>query len=474
MLHRVVGCLALLIAAPAAAAPRTISLAEARQLALRSNPTLGGVERVLAEATHARDAHDAALDTQLAIDGAVRAERSEPRRTPFAQPLSRDTSTIGAALTRVFRHGGEARFGVSLARELATTRVVAQLGHEDVTQPSVLPRMELALRQPLWGGRRTHAAIEASLNGSRDAAGLDVAALRAATWRDVTRAYWQLYLARREVAIRRDARVAAEVQLRQVEAEIARGSRPRLAAIEIEDGLARLREDELIAVGAVGERSLDLSRTLGISPTTELVPSDTPVDLATATEGSLEQAPRLVAARTRIEAARAEVVRADDEARWRVDVVASGSLAAPRDSISRALDDAASYGGWTIELGLTVRGPLAERGPRARRGGARARLEAAELASREVQSELAAELARLRNRRTVAGQRRLALVRAVELAGHNLRAERARWERGDTTAFEWLRRQATLAETQLRLERARVDELEADAALAALFGLLRS
>jgi len=77
------------------------------------------------------------------------------------------------------------------------------------------------------------------------------------------------------------------------------------------------------------------------------------------------------------------------------------------------------------------------------------------------------------DRLDIALLRRRALARSVELAQTNLDAEQRRWERGDTTSFEVLRRQTALADAKLRAERAHIDAIAARAAIDALTGSAR-
>jgi outer membrane protein len=69
-----------------------------------------------------------------------------------------------------------------------------------------------------------------------------------------------------------------------------------------------------------------------------------------------------------------------------------------------------------------------------------------------------------------ARQRIAALADTTDIATLDLAAERARFEVGRATNFDVLRRQEELAETKLRLLRARVDSLEAAAGVEALTG----
>lgn len=452
----------------------SIRLHDAVAQATANNP-------LIATATLAVVGEEASLDelrgtytTMLELSTSGARQRDQPRFTLLSQPRAADVVGGSVALTRTFEAGTETRVTASMQRKVVTTRIATSHSAVDLTERTIVPRLEASIRQPLWGGRRVGSALRERLDATRDAAFVERIATTARVLRDVEHAYWQLYLAQREVEIRHDATTAAELQLRQVEAEISRGARPRLAAAEIEEEVARRREDELIVRGAIGERSLELSRLLGATPTTELRAGDVPSPPEhPATElVSAEAAPTVRVGDSRAEAAHAEVLQAEDEARWRIDATLTGALSAARDGMHDAFEDTAGYGGWSLQAGITLRAPLDDRGSRAKVDGARARWVAARVAREDAAAQLMAEVEVLRNRRALALQRSSALVRARELAEQNLAAEQGRWERGDTTAFELLRRQASVGEIRLRIERAQVDLLDADAGLAAASGEL--
>jgi outer membrane protein TolC len=166
------------------------------------------------------------------------------------------------------------------------------------------------------------------------------------------------------------------------------------------------------------------------------------------------------------------VAESDDRSRWQLDASVTGTLSSGRDHLRDAIDDVAGYGGFTIEVALTLRVPLTDRLARGTRDGARARYLAARVGSADVAAELATELATWTDRRDLARRRQESSRRARVLADENLSAEQNRWERGDTTAYEVLRRQAAVSDARLRLERARIDEIDADTAVAATTGEL--
>jgi len=99
----------------------------------------------------------------------------------------------------------------------------------------------------------------------------------------------------------------------------------------------RRREDALVAAGQVSERSVALASLLGLAPTTELrvvdAPGDpAPVDRERALALAVAHSPRVAAAIKKGDASAADLDRADDEARWRVDTFVRGSLESDSDT----------------------------------------------------------------------------------------------------------------------------------------------
>ena len=89
---------------------------------------------------------------------------------------------------------------------------------------------------------------------------------------------------------------------------------------------------------------------------------------------------------------------------------------------------------------------------------------------RPLMQRMAAAVARLCVSARTARQRAEVLASSMDAAALDLAAERARFEVGRSTNFDVLRRQEEVAQVQLGQARARVDEVKATAALAALSG----
>ena len=454
---------------------RTITLRDAIARALLHDTDAARASANASAAAGDERAHDGRFATVLEAHVSGNVLRDDPA---VATATRSETITGELAIVRPFERGARARLSIGTSASRWRLAHAALGSMESSAEPTHAPRIDAEWSEPLLGGRQGGRAETARLAHLRKAASFERVAVADQIARETTGAYWQLYLAQREVEIRAANEAVAREQLRVIEAEIARGARPKLAAAEVEDELARRREELLVARRVLIERSLDLAFVIGAPAAEDLRAGDAPITPpAIGVEAALELArghsPELAAAGQAIEAARTLLERADDEQRSRLDVALRGSAWASDSELAEATRRSAGKGGWSIELAITLRLPLSGEARRGATGAARARVTAARTAKVDLERELADAVVRAVRRQEIAGQRRVALERAIELATTNLDAERKRWERGDTTTYEVLRRQSALADVQIRAERARVDELLARSEIDALTGALR-
>lgn len=462
-------------ATPALAAPRHLTLREAVAIGIARNPDLG-IATMAATAAEA-DAEGAAgaFAPVLALDASVAVDRLDPAASPIARDVTQDRGVGRVAVTKRFERGSAVELEVTATFARRTLRIPVSEQLVDIPLEAVTPRAALSWTEPFAGGRGAGSAERRRLAALQEATRLERAALAATVVRDIERAYWELHVAEREVAIRGESVAFLEEQIKIVEAEVARGARARLAATELEDERARRVEDALVAEAALSERSLALARVLGLEPTTALRASDRPPRAKVpdpALDAGRATAPRLAAATAHGSAAAAALDRIEDETRIRVDGFVRASVSSESTTMADAVSRAAGYPGWTVETGLAMRIPLTGQARRGATGAARARLLQARIEATDVEAELASAILRERHRIELATARRAALARSIGLAETILVAEQRKWARGDGTSFEVSRREAALADVKLRALRAHVDQLDACASLEAVLGTL--
>ena len=153
-----------------------------------------------------------------------------------------------------------------------------------------------------------------------------------------------------------------------------------------------------------------------------------------------------------------------------LDITFSGGTVGNASEARTAFAQLGQLGSYSVTAGFLFQLPLQNRGARGTRAAARHGLRKARLREQDVRNQLAAAVARLCVLARTARQRADVLDRSMDAAALDLAAERARFEVGRSTNFDVLRRQEEVAQVQLGQARARVDEVKAVAALAALSG----
>jgi len=450
-----------------------LTLATAIGRGIAQNPEVELATIAVAGADAREDATEASFGPVVEVTTSVRAQRDQPWASLYVLPIASDRLVATASVGGQRPGGLRYQLGAVASIEAVRARVQPASSSAEAEQTVTSPRLEVRVDQPLAAGRVAGRARLAAAAAECTAARHERAAVATAIVSEIERAYLRLAVAERELEIREELALAADAQLRQVQVEVEHGARPPLTATEIEEEAARRREEVLVARGGRSEASIALALLLGMTPTTDLRAIDPLAPPATDAEvGQVARAdmPERAAIAARTDAARAEVARVDDETGWRVDVYAAAALAAPRDDVVAAAVDTLGYGGWSVEVGISLRIPVGASGRRAQLAAARAQVLAGvvELSNRDRMES--AEALRISERAALARERGVALARTIELAEANVRAEAARWERGDTTAFELLRRQAALGEARLRYLRALADQSDAEIDRAVLAG----
>lgn len=462
-------------------APREVTLHDVLTVAIRQNPALASASIDVAIAD-AELRGTAGLD-DVVLDGSLKSivTRNEAIPDQVFQQLELDELGLTTRVRKPLRGGGD----VSLRLDATYRRTVTRLDTGDVRHESeseiFAPSVGLVFFQPLLEGRGRDVARSEVRRAAvaKDAALLDREARAAEVVRAVVRAYWELAYAARELEIQRNALALAREQLRVVELEIASGALPPIASAEVELAVANREEDELIAEGLLYERALDLRRLVGLEAgpgEIALVPIDAPaapareLDLDEAVSRAISSSASLRALRARGRGAALEVELAEDALRPRLDLTvsarAAGNAADPTDSFAQL----AAYGGLSVEAGVVFSVPLGRRAERAVADAARQRVRKARVGEQELTAALTVDVTRAVHALRLAMKRVEVHGRSVDLARMNVVAESKRFEAGEATSTDVLRRQNELTEAELRGARAVIDALEAEADLDALTG----
>jgi outer membrane protein len=402
-----------------------ISLQQAVERALAVSPTMAAAAADLqtAQATH-RSATGAFLPSVTASSGIVRSNQTT--LSPSASP-----SVTGPAQTSY------------------ATQVQASLELFD-------------------GGRRTAAVRSARAQTTAADAGLLQG--RYATILTAKQTFYE--------ALRADQLIAvAEARIRQAERSrgIARGRRAagtttRSDELRAELELTAAREALLSAREQRQAATLALGRLVGANgpvaataDTATLVP--TPVALPRAELEALaaDQAPAVVSARARNQAAVA--IEREAKSAYLPSVKAGAAYTAANDVILPG----AARDGWQLQLGLTY--PLFDGFQREQRvTAAGARVNASEAEAADATRLARAEAGRLAGAVSIAEERIKLATTAVDAAQEDLRVIEARYRVGASAILDLITSQLNLVQAETNLVTARFDYLVARAGLEALVG----
>ncbi len=470
-------------ALPAAADDtRPMSLDEAIAIARAQNDTRAGqataAERAEALAGATRGVDD--LVVEAGAEGLIR--RSEASEGPFFQETAIDAASAHVGVWKPLSWGG--RVGVQVREGLTRTDALLTAGPGpsqplDYTVHS--PRVELVWQQPLLRGRGRdlHQAQQRAARAGADAEHALLALADTQLVLDVSRTYWELAYATREVAIRESALALAGEQLEITKARASVGKGAELEVLAVEQAIAA-REAALIGARlAAGERALELRVLLALEdgdprPLAASEPLDTatppPPTAPDALARTLAFSPELRALAQQGHAAAAREGAAKRGLGPRLDLLLRGGPTGNAAEVGDAWSQLARFDGYEAGAALSFTLPVGDRAARGERDAAR--LERKQLGHQReaargrltAQVQIAVDAVVLSERRIAAAER------AAELARRNVTLELDRWRTGAGTNFDVLTRQDQAAAADAALARAHADRRIAVAALAALTG----
>lgn len=406
---------------------------------------------------------------------------------PVQQPAF-DDLLAAISLTQPLPTGG--RLGLRLSNDYSRTEYASVLGTSMGTgldaelqrssSEAIAPSLQVFLQHPLLRGfgAKVARAPRWRAQAEWDAARLSRAMAVATQLRDLVFVYWDLYYAAQELDIRQSAADSAREQLRRVNAQIEVGKQPPSAAAEVEVAIALRDEAALQAEQAFLERSVELERLMGQPASAERwlkaadapQPEPSPPVASEALADAIARSPQLALTRAQGRAAQIEVDVTENGMLPQLDLSFSGGTIGNASDPRTAFAQLGQAGSYAVTAGLVFQLPLQNRAARGARAAARHGLRKAQLTEEDVRNQLAAAVARLCVAARTARQRAEVLASSMDAAALDLAAERARFEVGRSTNFDVLRRQEEVAQVQLGQARARVDEVKATAALAALSG----
>jgi outer membrane protein TolC len=459
----------------------SLGLREAVGIAARNNPTLAAAVADVAIA-NANVTAAAGVDDWLWDASATwnRTRLPYVPGTPVEQTQG-DDILVSTALTRPLPTGGTV--GVRASSDFFTGEYVSDTGSGTQTSSATYqaPSVQVFASHPILRGagvdvaraRRHRAAI------TRDAAGLERDATAAEVVHDVVLAYWEMRIASDELAILDELTESARQQLAAVQAAIAAEKAPVSAAAEVKVAVALRQDAAYSAAQALQGQSAELGRLLGVDsdpPGARWETTDHPdlpggrVSFELALASALDHNPKIAAVRALGRASAIDVTVGKNGLLPELDLSISGQTLGNAGDLGTALGQLAGFRTYAVQVGLVFQEPLGRHAAAGSLQVAVERLHKTRLDEEAISGQIRAAVIRDVAAIDAASKRIDALTDATDTAALDLAAERARFEVGRATNFDVLRRQLDLAQTRLRLLRARTDYAEAVASLEMLTG----
>lgn len=388
--------------------------------------------------------------------------------------------SVGAALRRLFPTGtvGELRVqGERFERDAVGAGVSG--GRSLGEGYGVTARASLT--QPLLRGAGTRVG-EAELRAARVSRTLSESAetrMVSGLIRDVLITYWELWFATRSVEIERAALGLAERQHRAAEQQARLGA---LAVADLHTFATRVAEiEEAIAV-AENQRhqwALELGRLFGrLDDSHRLAAASTPAPSATpASPAQVETALRagsveLAELETQARLARTRAQIAGENARPRLDLESFVESQGVSSAVPLAAQRAGQMSWMTAYVGVAMELPLDDTRQRAEKSSALLAVQIADQNLEAARARIAAQAKQAVASEHVARERLSLAERTLTTAMQAYDAERTRFELGETFPMQVLVAEDNLRRARLRVARAKVDVVQAEADLRHLSGRL--
>ncbi len=490
-------CLALALLAPPALAqptegsaeeanqrpPRAIHLSELLDVIVQKNPELMRTEVDVAIADAGELQAAGADDWQLSATGLwALTRRDVVEGNPF-QTTAQDSLSLSGELSRALPTGGTV--DIKLRGGWADTTFAVLLGapgsEMNIDSTTYQGSLIASITHPLLAGtgRKVARAQQRRARMARDAATLQRQIAASAAVQRVISGYWELAFSDRALDIRKQSLELAREQLRITRLAIGQKVAAPTEALAVEQAIA-VREQEVLAAEIQrSEQSLALRRLVGleIGPgEIDLTAADLPkavpskLDLDQTLVRARQQNPRLALAHLQEQTAAIDVDVTADAKRAHLDVAASIGPDADSTGAGDALKQMGTFSSYSATASLTYRQSLGNRAARGADAAARGRVSQAKVDAATLERDLSVEVVRATNLLRAATKRMQVADVAIQLAEKNLDNEKVLFQAGESRSFDVLARQDELAQAQLSMERAKVDQQAALVGLEALTG----
>jgi outer membrane protein TolC len=393
---------------------------------------------------------------------------------------SSEVFELGAGLSKPFSFGTVVSASLLGQRSLRETD--SSLGTARGPGYSLIG--QLALTQPLLRGAGNDVGLASLRQAKLNLSASELAAqqLASSLLSQVIAAYWELWYSGEVVRINQASRELAAAQQEQADQQVQSGALAPASALPYATQVAELEEALLIARTEVRRRELQLAQLLGDASGAEhsLAAADVPVlprsvepALASATNDALASSYARKQLQAQLAIVRDQLKVAGDPLRPRLDLdayVQAEGLGNRR--VPPAFEQFGKLEAVSAHVGLTFETPIDDSRRSAQIQSARLSAHVAEQQIRETELAIRSSVATAIAQRRAARERVELSARTEKVARAQAEAERARFQAGGSIAIAVQEAEDSLRQAQLRAQRARVDLVLADLALAELRGVL--
>ncbi|HXK18247.1 MAG TPA: TolC family protein [Polyangiaceae bacterium] len=466
-----------------AQSPRSLTEQDVVATAVRSNPSLH-VALLQAEQSRYNLSAEEALYTPLFDANAGYTHGRSPSLSgPTGVVVTgSDVVDLGAGITKPFAYGTVLSATVAGQRSSRTTLEQARLLGANGPGYSLVGR--LSAMQPLLRGAGSELGLASLRQAKLSLTANQLAARDAASslLSQVVSAYWELWYSDEAVRINQASRELARVQQEQAKQQVASGALAPASALPYATQLAQLDEEVLAAQTDVRQRELGLAQllgepggvgeSLGAADSPEAPTADEPAESSAVNE-ALQNSYVRKQLQTELAILKDQLRIAGDPLRPRLDLDAYvQAQGLGNRSVPPAFEEFGRFDAVSAHVGLTFEMPITDTRRSAQIQAAQFAAHVAEkqLDSNElsIRSSVASAIAQRR-----AARQRLELSSQTEKVAHaQADAERARFLAGGSIAITVQQAEDAYRQAQLRVQRARVDLVLADLALAQVRGQL--
>ncbi|HTM44021.1 MAG TPA: TolC family protein [Polyangiaceae bacterium] len=471
-------------ASPSDGSPaQTINLDQALSEAMAHNPNLRAVLYDYRQAQAAQDAEEGLYRPSLILDSGITHSKT-PRLTVGGTTISNsDMMEVGAELHKTFASGT----ALILRMQGDRTESSAPFGTGQASSVQLGPGYgmtgKLSLVQPLLRGFGNRVGLSTLRQAQFARSGKEQTRDRTAseTLRDVVVGYWELWYAQKALEIEEAARDLAKQTQDETQARIAAGATAPVDLLTYQTRTNDLELSVLAARSTQTEAASNLNLLLGINggPNSTLIATEPAMPNApladsgrviqTAVEQSYEV--KELEAQLRIAEDKARVAGEAERSRLDLDAYVQGQ-GLGNDRVPPAFEQFGTGDAVSAHVGLTLELPLSGARYSAEKRQAIAAIQSARAHIAAAVQAAAANAKRELLHLEQAQRRREVAELTVQIALANVVAQQQRYQHGDAIALEVNTAEDELRHARLNLERARVDEAQANIRIAHLNGRL--